>query len=192
MLQLLLLFLVNFFVLILQSSLNSWDNYVTYFYYVPSFSVQFSLSVMSNSLQPHGLQPTRLPCPSPTPRACSNSCALSQWCHPTILSSIAPLLLPSIFPSISIFSNESVLHIRYQSIGASASASVLPVNIQDWFPLGLTGLISLQSKGLSRVFSNTTVQKQHSAFFTVQLSHPYMTTGKTIALTRLDGPFLAK
>ena len=95
-----------------------------------------------------------------------------------------PLLLPpSIFPSIRVFSTESVIHI----IGASASASVLTMNIQDWLLLGLTGLISLQSKGLSRVFSNTTVQKhqfQHLAFFTVQLSHPYMTIGKTIALTR--------
>ena len=98
------------------------------------------------------------------------------------------LLLPSIFLSIRVFSNESVLRSGDQNIGASASASVLPMNIQDWFPLGLTGWISLQSKGLSRVFSNTTVQKhqflQCSAFFIVQLSHSYMTTGKTIALTR--------
>ena len=98
------------------------------------------------------------------------------------------LLLPSIFPSIGVFSNESVLSIRCQSIGVSASVSVLPMNIQHWLPLGWTGWISLQSKGLSRVFSNTTVQKHQffccSAFFTVQLSHPYMTTGKTIALTR--------
>ena len=97
------------------------------------------------------------------------------------------LLLASVFPSIRVFSNESLLHIRSQSIGASASASVLPVNIQDWFPLGLTGCISLQSKGFSRVFSNTIVQKHQ--FFGAQLSlwpnsHSDMTTGKTIALTR--------
>ena len=163
MLQLLLLFLVNFFVLILQSSLNSWDNYVTYFYYVPSFSVQFSLSVMSNSLQPHGLQPTRLPCPSPTPRACSNSCALSQWCHPTISSSIIPFFscLQS-FPALGSFSLSQFFTSGGQRTGASASTSVLSMNIQYWFPLGLTDLISLQSKGLVRVFSNTTVQKHPS------------------------------
>ena len=101
-------------------------------------------------------------------------------CHPL-------LLLPSIFPSIRVFSNESTLAWGGQSIGVSASASVLPMNIQDWFPFRLTGLISLQSKGLSRVFSNNTIQKlsilQCSAFFIVQLSHTYMTTGKTIALT---------
>ena len=101
-----------------------------------------------------------------------------------------PLLLPpSIFPSIRVFTNESVLHMGGQSIGVSASTSVLPVNIQDWFHLGWTGWISLQSKGLSRVFSNTTVQKHQFfggqlAFFVVQISHPYTTTGKTIALTR--------
>ena len=98
-----------------------------------------------------------------------------------------PLLLPSIFPSIRVFLNEFFIS-DGQSTGVSASTSVLLMNIQDWFPLGLTGLISLQSKGLSRVFSNSTVQKasvlQWSAFFMVQLSHPYMTTGNTIALTR--------
>ena len=99
------------------------------------------------------------------------------------------LLLPSIFPRIRVFSNESVLHIRWYSIGVSTSASALQMNIQDWLPLGWTSLISLQSYRLSRVFSNTTVQKHHSsilqcsAFFIIQLSHPYMTTGKTIALT---------
>ena len=92
------------------------------------------------------------------------------------------LLLPSVFPSIGVFSSESVVHIFGQSIGVPASTSVLPMNIQDWFPLEFTGWISLLSKGLSRVFSNTTAW--HSAFFVVQLSHPYMTTGKTIALTR--------
>ena len=94
------------------------------------------------------------------------------------------LLLPSIFPSIRVFSNELVLHITWPNIGASTSVSVFPMNIQDWFPLGLIGLISLLSEGLSRVFSNTTVQKHqfwHSPFFMIQLSHPYITSGKNIA-----------
>ena len=121
---------------------------------INSFS-QVSCSVVSNSLQPHGLQHTKPPCPSPTPRACSNSCPPSWSCH-LILCRLL-LLLPSIFPSIKGFSNESVLWSGGQR--ASASASVLPMNIQDWLPLGWTGWISLQSKGLSRVCSNTTVQK---------------------------------
>ena len=131
-------------------------------------SVQFSCSVVSDSLWPHVLQHTRLPSPSPTPGACSNSCPSSWWCHPTISSSVIPLLLlPSIFSSIRVFSNEFFAW-GAQSIGVSASASVLPMNIQDWLPLGLTGLISLQSKGLSKVFSNTTVQKHQ--FFDAHLS----------------------
>ena len=116
----------------------------------------FSHSVMSDSLQPHGLQHARLSCPSPFPATCSNSCPLSQWCHPTISSSVSSCLQS--FPAWG-FSNESAPHIWQQSIGVSASASVLPMNIQDWFPLELTGLTSFQSKALSRVFSNTTVQK---------------------------------
>ena len=117
---------------------------------------QFSHSVVSNSLWPHGLQHARLLCPSSTPGTYSNSCALHWWCHPLILC--CPLLLPpSTFPSLRVFSNEWVLRIRWPSIGVSASASVLPMNIQDWFPLGWTSWISLQSKGLSRVFFNTTV-----------------------------------
>ena len=102
------------------------------------------------------------------------------------LACLYPLLLPSMFPSIRVFSNESALRLRWQSIGVSASASVLPMNTQDWSPSGWTGWISLQSKGLSRVFSNTTVQK-HQFFGAEPLwlnSHLYMTTGKTIALTR--------
>ena len=102
---------------------------------------------------------TRPPCPSPTPEVYSNSCPSSWWCHPTISSCCPLLLLPSIFPSIRVFSNESFFPSGSQSIGVSASALVLPMNIQDWFPLGWTGWISLQSKELSRVFSNTTVQK---------------------------------
>ena len=131
-------------------------------------SVQFSHSVMSNSLQPHGLQHARLPWPSLTPEACSNSCPLSRWCHPTISSSVIPYFscLQSCLASGSFQMSQFTSDGR--SIGASALASVLPMNIQDWFPSELTGLISLQSKGLSRVFSNTTVQKHQ--FFSAQLS----------------------
>ena len=129
----------------------------------------FNCSVMSDSLQPHGLQHARLPCPSSSPGACSNSCPLSQWCHPTISSSVIPFAscLQS-FPASGSFPMSWLFALGGQSIGASASASVLPMNIQDWFSLGLTGWISLQSKGLSRVFSNTTVQKHQ--FFSTHLS----------------------
>ena len=132
-------------------------------------SVQFSCSVMSNCLQPHGLQHARLPCPSPATRAYSNSCPLSQWCHPTISSSVIPFssCLQS-FPALGSFPMSSLFASDGQSIGVSASASVLPMNTQDRSPLGWTGWISLQSKGLSRVFSNTKVQ-QHQ-FFGAQLS----------------------
>ena len=132
-------------------------------------SVQFSCSVVSNSLWPHGLQHARLPCPSTTPGACSNLCPLSQWCHPTISSSVVPFssCLQSFSASRS-FPMSQFFASGGQSIGVSASASVLPMNIQDWFPLGLTSLISSQSKGLSRVFSNTTVQKHQC--FRAQLS----------------------
>ena len=131
--------------------------------------VQFSHSVVSNSLWPHGLQYTRLPCLSPTPGVYSNSCPSHRWCHPTISSSVIPFFscLPS-FPASGSFPMSSFFASGGQSIGVSASASVLPMNIQDWFPLGWTGRISLQSKGLSRVFSNTTVQKHQ--FFGTQLS----------------------
>ena len=127
--------------------------------------VPFSRSVGSDSLWPHGLQHTRLPCPPPTPGAYSNSCPLSQWCHPTILSSVGPFssCLQS-FPASACFPMSQFFT---SGIGASSSASVLPVSIQGWFPLGLTGWISLQSRGLSRVFSNTTVQKHQ--FFNAQL-----------------------
>ena len=149
-------------------------------------SVQFSRSVVSDFLWPHGLQHIRLPCPSPTPGVCSNSRPLSQWCHPTISSSVAPFsshLQP--FPASGSFLMSQFFASGGQSIGVSASTSVLPMNIQDWFPSGCTGWISLQSKELSRVFSNTTKASilSHSVFFIVQLSHLYMTTGKTIALT---------
>ena len=130
-------------------------------------SLQFSHSVTSNSLRPHGLQHPRLPCPSPTLGACSNSCPLNRWCHPTISSSVIPFCLQS-FPASRSFPMSQFFASGGQSIGVSASASVLPMNIQDWFPSGLTGLISLQSKGLSRSFSNITVQKHQ--FFNAQLS----------------------
>ena len=123
-------------------------------------SVQFSCSVVSNSLRPHGLQHTRLPCPSPTPRACSNSCSLSRWCHPTISSSVVPFSsCLQFFPASGSFPVSQFFPSGGQSLGVSASASVFPMNIQDWFLLGWTGWISLLSKGLSIVFSNTTVQK---------------------------------
>ena len=122
-------------------------------------SLLFSPSVVFVSLPPHGLQHARLPCLSPSPRACSNSCPLSQWYYP-ISSSVIPFssCLQS-YPVSGSFLMSWLFASRGQSIGASASASVLPMNIQDWFPLGLTGLISLQSKEFSRVFSNPTVQK---------------------------------
>ena len=144
-----------------------------------AFSVQFSCSVRSNSLQPHELQHARISCPSPTPGAYSNSCPSSWWCHPTISSSVVPFssCLQS-FPASGSFPMSQFFASGGQRIEVSASASVLPMNIHGLFPLGLTGLISLQSQGISRIFSNTTVQK-HSAFFIVQLSHPHMTTGKT-------------
>ena len=119
--------------------------------------VQFSRSIMSDSLRLRGLQHARLPCPSPNPGAYSNSCASSQWYHPTISSSVIPFSshLQS-FPASGLFPMSQFFASGGDSIGVSASTSVLPMNIQDWFPLGWTGWISLQSKGLSRVFSNTT------------------------------------
>ena len=127
-----------------------------------------SRSVVSNSLWPHGLQHTRPPCPSPTPVACSNSCPFSQWCHPTISSSVVPFCRLQSSPASGSALVSQFFASGGQSTGVSASASVLPVNIQDWSPLRSTGWISLQSKGLSRVFSNTTVQKHQ--FFGTQLS----------------------
>ena len=149
---------------------------------------QFSCSVMSSSLQPHGLQHILLPCPSPTPRARSNSCPSSQWWYPTIPSSVIPFssCLQS-FPASGSFQMNQFFALGGQSIGVSASASALPMNIQDWFPFGLTGWICLQSKGLLSLLQHHSSKAwilQCSAFFIVQLSHPYMTTGKAIALTR--------
>ena len=131
------------------------------------FLLLFNHSVTSDCLWPHGLQHARPPCPSPSPGAYSNSCPSSRWCHPTISSSVIPFssCLRS-FPPSGSFPMSWLFVSGGRSIGASAS--VLPMNIQDWFPLGLTGLISLLSKGLSRGFSNTTVQKHQ--FFSAQPS----------------------
>ena len=141
-----------------------------------------SCSFVSDSLRPHGLQNARLPCPS-TPGVYSNSCPSSWWCHPAISSSVVPffssfqsLPVSGCFPMSPLFTSGG------QSIGISVSASVLPVNIQDWFPLRLTGWISLQFKGLSRVFSNTTVQKHQ--FFGVQLFYSPTLTFHTLLLDK--------
>ena len=151
-------------------------------------SVQFSGSVVSDSLWPHGLQHARPPCPSPTRGVYSNSCPLSQWCHPTISSSVVPFssCLQS-FPASGSFQISQFFASGGQSIGVSAAASVLPMNTQDWSPLGWTGWISLLSKGHRRVLQHHSLKSsilRRSAFFIVQLSHPYMNIGKTIALTR--------
>ena len=132
-------------------------------------SVQFICSVVSDSLRPHGVQHTRLPCPSPTPGAYSNSCPSCRWCCPTISSSVVPFSsrLQS-FPALGSFPMSQSFRSGGQSIGVSALASVLPTNIQDWFSLGWTSWISLLSKGLSQVFYNTAVQKHQ--FFDAQPS----------------------
>ena len=134
-------------------------------------SVQFSHSFVSNPLRPHESQHSRPPCPSPTPRVHSGSCPSSQWCHPDISSSVVPFssCLQSL-PASGSFPMSQLFAWGGQTIGVSALASVLPMNTQDWSPLEWTGWISLQSKGLSRVFSNTTVQKHQ--FFDAQLSSP--------------------
>ena len=131
-------------------------------------SVQFSPSVVSDSLQPHGLQHARPPCPSPAPGVYSNSCPLSRWCHPTISSSVIPFSWLQSFPASGSFQMSQLLVSGGRSIGVSASTSDLQMNTQDWSPVGWTGWISLLSKGLSRAFSNTTVQKHQS--FSAQLS----------------------
>ena len=136
--------------------LEFWDSICVYACVFSSF--QFSCSVVSSSLQPHGLQHSRPPCPSSTPGVYSDSCPLSQWCHPTISFSVIPFSsCPQSFPTSGSFPMSQFFTSNGKSIGVSASTSVLPINTQDWSPLGWTGWISLQSKGLSRVFSNTTV-----------------------------------
>ena len=151
-------------------------------------SVQFSHSVMSDSLQPWGLQHARPPCPSPTPGVYSDSCPLSHWWHPTISSSHPLLLLPIVFSSIRVFSNESVLRIRWPKYW-SFSFSINPSNKYSGlisFRMDWLGLLAVQGtlKSLLQHHSSKASILWHSAFFIVQLSHPYMTTGKTIALTR--------
>ena len=132
-------------------------------------SVQFSHSVVSDSLRPHESQHARPPCPSPTPGVHSDSRPSSQWCHPAISSSVIPFFsCPQFLPASESFPMSQLFTWGGQSIGVSALTSVLPMNTQDWSPLGWTGWISLQSKGLSRVFSNTTGQKHQ--FFGAQLS----------------------
>ena len=146
----------------------------------------FSCLVVSNSWRPHGLQHARLPCPSPSPGTCSNSCPLSRWCRPIISSSVISFssCLQS-FPASGSFPMSWLFSSGGQIIGVSASTLVLPMYIQDWFPLGLTGLISLLSKGLSRVFSNTTVQKHQ--FFNAQ---PSLWSNSYIHTWLLEKPWL--
>ena len=158
--------------------------------------VQFSSIVQScPTLPSHESQHARPPCPSPTPGVHPNPCPLSWWCDPTILSSVIPFSsYPQSFPASGAFQMSQLFTSGGQSIGVSASASVLPMNTQDWSPLGWTGWISLQSKGLSRVFSNTTVQKHQ--FFGAQLSSQSNSHIHTWPLEKpwpwLDGPLLAK
>ena len=144
-------------------------------------SVQFSHSVVSDSVRPHEPQHARPPCPSPTPGVHPNPCSLSQWCHPTTSSSSIFSSCLQSFPASESFQRSQLFTSDGQSTGVSASTSVLPMNIQDWFPLGYTDWIDLQSKWLSTVFSNTTAQK-HQFFgaqtLMAQLSHPYVTTEK--------------
>ena len=145
-------------------------------------------SVVSHSLRHRELQHARPPCPSPTPGVYPDSCPLSRCCHPTISFSVIPFssCLQS-FPASGSFQMSQFFASGGQSVGVSVSTSVLPMNIQDWFPLGWTGWISLQSKGLSSLLQHHSSKVSillHSAFFIVQLSHPNMTTGKTVALTR--------
>ena len=153
-------------------------------FYNNRHSVQFSHSVVSDSLRSHGLQHTRLPCPSPAPTTCSNSCPLSWWCLPTISSSFVPFsshlqsfLASGSFPMSQFFVSGG------QSTWVSASVSILPMNIQDWFPLGLTPCSLRNLKSLLQHHSSKISILRHSAFSIAQLLHPYMTTRKTIAFT---------
>ena len=151
--------------------------------------LQFSRSVLSDSLRPHKLQHARPPCPSSTPSVHPNPCSLSRWCHPTISSSVIPFSsCPQSFPASGSFQLSQLSPSGGQSIGVSASTSVLPMNVQNLFPLEWTGYISLQVQGMLKSLlqhhSSKASVLQCSAFFIVQLSHPYMTTEKTIALIR--------
>ena len=160
-----------------------------WYLYIGISSVQFSHSVVSDSLRPHESRHTRPPCPSPTPGVYSNSCPSSRWCHPAILSSAVPFsYCPQSLPASGSFSISQLFAWGGQSTGFSASTSVFPMNIQDWSPLGWTGWISLQSKGLSRVFFNAIEKHQ---FFSTQLSsqsnsHPYNDHWKNHSLDQTD------
>ena len=148
--------------------------------------IQFSCSVVSDSLRPHGWQHTRPPCPSPTPGVHPNPCPLSRWCHPTISSSVIPFFSCSkSFPALGSFQMSQLFPSGGQNIGVSASTSVLPMNTQDWSPLELTGLIFLHFKGPSRAFYDTTVQSVNSSALSLLYGPiPRMTTGNTKGLTR--------
>ena len=150
--------------------------------------IQFSCSVVSNSLRPHGLQHARPPCPSPTPGVYSDSCPLSRWCHPAISSSVVPFSCPQSLSASESFPMSQLFTWGGQSTGVSALASFLPKKSQGWSPSEWTGWILLAVQGtlksLLQHHSSKASILQHTAFFTVHLSHPYMTTGKTIALTR--------
>ena len=153
-------------------------------HHIAPVSVLFSHSVMSDSLRHHGLQRARPPCPSPTSRVSSNSRPLSRWCHPTISSPLIPFSSQlQTFPGSGSFPMGQFFISGGQSFGVSASASDLPMNIQDWFPLGLTGWISLQTKGLSRVFCNTTVQKHQFS-----KAQPYLWSNSHIHTWLLEKP----
>ena len=185
----------GYILILLHADLDFSLDYVTSIYTLSidqrhHVSVQFSCSVVSDSLWPHGLQHTRLPCPSSTPGVYPNSCPLGQWCHPTISSSVTRplLLLPSIFSSIRVFSNESALCIRWPKYW-SFSFNISPSNEQPGlisFRMDWLDLLAVQGtpKSLLQHHSSKASILWHSAFFIVQLSHPYVTTGKTIALTR--------
>ena len=161
---------------------------------IQTVSVHFSRSVVSDSLWPHESQHARPPCPSPTPGVHSNSCPSSQWCHPAISSSVIPFSsCPQSLPASGSFQMSQLFAWGGQSIGVSPLTSVLPMNTQGWSPLEWTGWIFLQSKGLSRVFSNTTVQKHQ--FFSTQLSsqsNSHIHTWPQEKQPWLDGPLLSK
>ena len=159
--------------------------YTTVSKFVGGSLVHLSRSVVSDSFRPHELQHTRPPCPSPTPGVHPNPCPLSRWCHPAISSSVIPFSsCPKSLPASVSFLMSQLFALGGQSTGVSALASFLPKKSQGWSPSEWTGWTSLKSKGLSKESSPKAWILQRSAFFTVQLSHPYMTTGKTIALTR--------
>ena len=184
----------EFFSVLFKSVLYNLNFTASFCYWLFS-SVQFSHSVVSDSLQPHESQHARPPCPSPTPGVYSNSCPSSRWCHPTISSSVVPFSsCPQSLPASGSFPMNQLFTWGGQSIGVSASTSVLPMNTQDWSPLGWAGWISLLSKSLSRVFSNTTVPKRQ--FLSTQLFSQSKSHIHTWPLEKpqpwLNGPLLAK